>query len=116
MRRPQRDSDRGHCDHGQRRAAGDGHPMPPLPSPRAGVNAVEGVGVRRNRQGARVQDVAQPTVEVVVRKIAAHRRTSPSANAPESLRSDASARDAWLFTVPTDEPITAAICASDMSS
>ena len=55
------------------------------------------------------------------RRLLGHRPTpsvgpSDSANWYASRRREARAREAWLFTVPTDDPINAAICASDMSS
>ena len=41
---------------------------------------------------------------------------SSGASAPSRRRSVASARDAWLFTVPGEMSSIAAVCASDMSS
>jgi hypothetical protein len=91
-----------------------------LASARAGVDAINRIRRNGNAEISRMQNVAQPALEVV-RWLLGHRPTpsagpSDSANWYESRRSDASAREAWLFTVPTDEPMTEAICASDMSS
>jgi|SRR5665213_1137516 len=91
-----------------------------LASTCTGVDAINRVRRNWHAEISRMQDVAQPAFEVVWRLLC-HRPTpsagpSDSANWYASRRSDASAREAWLFTVPTDDPISAAICASDMSS
>jgi hypothetical protein len=87
------------------------------------VDAFNRIGRDRNTEPTRTEDVTEPALELVVRRLLAHRPTpsvvgppSDSANWAASRRNAASARDAWLFTVPTDDPINAAICASDWSS
>ena len=115
------DADRDGCDCDNRDGAECASRIASSLTPtRTGVDAIDRIGRNGNAKTARMQDVAQPALEVVRRKLA-HRPTpsagpSDSANWYASRRREARAREAWLFTVPTDDPINEAICASDMSS
>ena len=77
-----------------------------------GADPVEAVPGRLHRVNREAQRVPQHALQAGLTRV---RATMAHDSRSRTERSDAIARDVWLFTAPRVMPIAAAICASDRS-